>query len=208
MKRLALAAAGAAAAWYALQPPAVDVGAAGPEGIRRAGEYAIKPLQHYTITARVLSTKRYSIDKNARVSPLDLALGWGPMSENRLLDHIEIEQKHRWYYFRWGTGAPKFINRTLIAHNSANTHIIPASRTVLRDIKRLGSGDYVTLQGQLVTVTGENGWSWTSSLSRTDSGAGACELFLVTDVQTALPEEALKQPIAKPFTNKNRETHS
>lgn len=39
--------------------------------------------------------------------------------------------------------------------------------------------EVITLQGTLVQVEADDGWKWTSSLSRTDTGDGSCEVVLV-----------------------------
>ena len=39
--------------------------------------------------------------------------------------------------------------------------------------------DVVALGGYLITVEAKDGWRWRSSLSRNDSGGGACELVWV-----------------------------
>lgn len=44
------------------------------------GELTITPLAGYSIKAVVLSRQRYRYDALAELAPLDLALGWGPMS--------------------------------------------------------------------------------------------------------------------------------
>jgi hypothetical protein len=46
-------------------------------------------------------------------------------------------------------------------------------------LKKLRPGQIVTARGYLVDVRGPGGFTWNTSLSRTDTGAGACELFWV-----------------------------
>src|ERR1700694_3208187 len=43
--------------------------------------YRITPLQAFSIEARVLGAERYRFDREADIAPVDLALGWGPMSD-------------------------------------------------------------------------------------------------------------------------------
>mgnify|MGYP003398699190 CR=1 FL=1 len=51
---------------------------------------------------------------------------------------------------------------------------------VLRDINlNVREGERIALSGQLVRVEGDDGFRWVSSLSREDTGAGACELIWV-----------------------------
>src|SRR6218665_1994400 len=58
-------------------------------------------LATYHIKARVLSTNRFWFDPGAAVAPIDLALGWGPMSDSRNLDEFSISQSLRYYYVHW-----------------------------------------------------------------------------------------------------------
>jgi hypothetical protein len=61
-------------------------------------------------------------------------------------------------------------------------HLIPANDQVREALDRVNSGSTVSLRGFLVEARGEDGWRWRSSMSREDTGDGACELILVTDV--------------------------
>jgi hypothetical protein len=66
-----------------------------------------------------------------------------------------------------------------IIESSANMHLIPADSSVQRDIERTRVGDIVSFEGYLVEADGTDGFKWISSLTRSDSGAGACELVWV-----------------------------
>jgi len=44
------------------------------------------------------------------------------------------------------------------------------------------TGQIVALSGYLVRVQGPDGWHWNSSMTRSDSGNGACELVWVQDL--------------------------
>lgn len=65
----------------------------------------ITPLAEYSIEARVLGKKEYS-DQGAFLSPMDLALGWGEMSDEGVLQHLDIRQSGRWYYYSWEASPP------------------------------------------------------------------------------------------------------
>ena len=58
----------------------------------------------------------------------------------------------------------------------------PGAVIVERSLKKLREGDIVLLQGYLVDVDHESGWRWRTSMSRTDTGAGACEIVYVEHV--------------------------
>jgi hypothetical protein len=141
--------------------------------------YRITPLQSFSLEARVLSTERYRFDHEADLSPIDLALGWGPMSDSAVLSEIEISQGRRFYFWRT-QDLP--ISRREIETHSANMHMIPATPSLARALKSVRPGQIVKLSGYLVEARGTDGWTWRSSLTRDDTGAGACELVWVIDL--------------------------
>lgn len=58
-------------------------------------------------------------------------------------------------------------------------HMIPAAAEIAGQLKSIRPGNMVHLKGLLVEVTSTEGWRWKSSLTRADTGGGACELILV-----------------------------
>lgn len=153
-------------------------------------DYEVLPLATFDITARVLSTERYWLDKEAKLAPVDLALGWGPMSDEKVLDELKISQRNRWFYWK-SKELP--ISQSQIMHNAANMHLIPANDEIDSKIKDTKTGNLVHFKGFLIKITGEDGWRWQSSLSRTDTGSGACELVYVEEFEIIEKEEVLKR---------------
>jgi len=142
--------------------------------------YELQPLQDFTIDARVLASERYRSGRESDLSPVDLALGWGPMSDSAVIDKIRISQSSRFYYWR----VEEFpIPRQDIERSSANMHMIPADEGIARQLKALKPGQTVRIEGWLVEVRAADGWRWRSSLTRDDTGGGSCELVFVRDVQ-------------------------
>ncbi|MBX9914654.1 MAG: hypothetical protein K2Y25_12235 [Pseudomonadaceae bacterium] len=146
------------------------------DGSLQLADYRIIPLEGFNLEARVLGREDYHFDRGAALSPTDLALGWGPMAELPVLDKISISQSNRWYHWR-ADELP--IPRREIEMHSANMHMIPANSTVAATLARVKTGQRIQLSGQLVRIEGQDGFTWSSSLSREDTGAGACELIWV-----------------------------
>lgn len=142
--------------------------------------FVLDPLAEYDIKARVLSTERYYADPGAKLSPIDLALGWGPMSDSKNLRDLKVSQNGRFYFFGWKQTPP--IPESEISKSSANVHIIPADSVVEDQIKAFRPGQIIRLKGLLVRVNGFDGGEWKSSLTRGDTGPGACELLYVEAV--------------------------
>lgn len=101
-----------------------------------AKDQSISVLQPFYGNFRILGSKVYLDDEQAKFSPIDYAVSWG------LFANPEIAQQ----------------------------------------IKRVKRGDLVQLKGELVEVRDKD-LVWKSSLSPTDTGDGACELFRVNSIQ-------------------------
>ncbi|QKK02790.1 MAG: hypothetical protein HND55_09120 [Pseudomonadota bacterium] len=145
-----------------------------------AGEFLIEPVANFEIEARVLGRKRYRSGVEAELSPLDVAFGWGPMARPEVLKKIRISQSGRFY--RWRVDEFPIPRRDIEQH-SANMHLIPASAGIADQIDQIDPDQFVRLGGYLVNVDRADGWRWRTSLTRSDTGAGACEIVLVTRVQ-------------------------
>lgn len=139
--------------------------------------YRISNLATFHMKSRVLHTERYWLDREADLSPIDLAVGWGPMSDQRIVDEISFGQSFRWYHWRYAR-APSIPDGEIGSH-SANMHMIPADKNAEKLLKTVRVGDVIEVNGYLVRVEAKDGWRWESSLSRTDSGPHSCELVWV-----------------------------
>jgi hypothetical protein len=145
--------------------------------------YTIKPLADFSLQARVLSAEHYGTGRESDLSPVDLAMGWGRMSDSAVLKQLQISQSGRFYFWRFENQAPIPVDE-IISH-SANMHMIPANPRVETQLKSVRPGEIVTLSGYLVEASASDGWHWKSSLTRKDAGAGACEVIWVKEVSVA-----------------------
>jgi len=143
-------------------------------------DYLLTKKARFEIRARVLGSERYYLNREADLSPIDLALGWGVMSDQGLLDQLEISQSSRWFRWRHDQSIPVSDQQIIIS--SGNMHMIPATDFVERSLMKLREGDIVLLQGYLVDVDHDSGWRWRTSMTRTDTGAGACEIVYVESI--------------------------
>lgn len=138
--------------------------------------YRITPLATYDLEARLLSRESYRMGREAELSPVDFGIGWGRMSDETVLEQIDISQSNRFMNWR----VKEFpIPQREIETSAANMHLIPADTAVASQLDKMRVGQIVRLRGRLVRADAADGWHWVSSLSRDDTGAGACELFYV-----------------------------
>ena len=141
----------------------------------------VTPLAGFSIDARVISRRDYAFDREADYAPTDLALGWGRMREDAVLARLDIEQRGRWYHYRWQDRSPPIPSRE-IAKSSANMHIIPADADVAAALSHVQAGQRIRIDGWLVELRAGDGWRWRSSTTRDDQGGGACELIYTCSV--------------------------
>jgi hypothetical protein len=152
------------------------------------GQYTVTPVATFQLQAIVLSSTRYYLNiKNymdtkmdAALFPMDLALGWQIWDDPHFREQVDVSQAGRFYF--WHTdhyvASTKQINDT-----ASNMHIIPANRKIFNKIYSFREGELVTLSGYLVNASNESGLVWHTSLTREDSGGGACEIFLVEEAE-------------------------
>jgi hypothetical protein len=146
------------------------------------GRWRLTPQARYDITARILAREDYRFDRLSDLIPEDLALGWGPMSDNKVIRAFEISQSVRFY--SWTPKRELPIPRQAVIEHSANTHVIPADAAVASQLKRLRVGQVVRLTGYLVNAVRDDGVYISTSMTRSDTGPGSCEVVLVERVET------------------------
>lgn len=149
---------------------------------RRAGrrDFDLLPRAEMEVAARVAGTSRYRFDELAPLAPVDAVLTWGELPEEPYAGRVSYDQMARFYL--WSTHSRELDLRYIERH-SANFHLMPGSENVRRALVRLDEGDDVRLRGLLVDVSDDAGRRWKTSISRNDTGAGACEILWVEEIQ-------------------------
>ena len=160
--------------------------------LRDGYSYLIEPLYLYEVGGIVVSKMNYrffSIYKYNSVFPLDLCLLWGENARKRVFaaPTIRFTQDCRWCWAQW-KGKLDFD-----MHETSNNHLIFAEPGIEARAASLLKGDQVFIKGKLVNVTaalvgkkGEfdpQGFTWKSSVKRNDTGAGACEVIYVEELE-------------------------
>jgi hypothetical protein len=141
--------------------------------------FRITPRAKFSARVRVLSREHYWLGTFAKLSPIDLAVGWGPMSDSAILKSFDVSQSNRFFY--WST--PQYpIERGVIERSASNWHMVPSNRNVEKQLGRVHKGDVITISGSLIDAIGPDGLISTS-LSRTDTGAGACEVIWLESLE-------------------------
>jgi len=143
--------------------------------------FTIKAIASYRISGVVKSKKKYTDGWQSLLSPIDVALVWGKLAESEMDKFISYRQSNRWYFYTYKEGTP--VSKEYIISHSSNNHLIPSSNYIRKAFKLIKEGKSIFIEGYLVNIIGNykgNNYWWNSSLTRTDSGNGSCELIYVT----------------------------
>ncbi len=146
-------------------------------------QYTVTPLRYYRITGMVVScgfSKALSEYYKDSLNIKDAGLIWG--------DNLKPEIYRKFKF--WTNGVRLFFEtRDRAAFDQmnpdkvSNNHLLCADPDLAKRIKALKRGDVVSIKGLLVSYNGDGRGARVSSLTRTDSGDGACEVVWVDELE-------------------------
>lgn len=167
-----------------------------PFAMGSVNDFRLTAFARYTLRGRVLGTKRYHGGVQSQLVPIDVAAGWGRMSDQGVLDRFSLTMGNRFFFYEW-KGQPA-VPPEEIQRSAANNHVIAANDEVEKAVRGLRVGQLVEMRGWLVDAEGPHGFRWRSSRRRDDSGNGACELFLVEEARPLAPAPSLAAKETRP----------
>lgn len=144
------------------------------------GNIQLTLLAQYSVEGVIKSKEFYLLDYPSQISRYDFALAWGDLNNEQVDEHIRYSQSGRWYCYNYSEGVS--VSPDYIAQHSANIHLIHRDGDILKKIIFAGEDSRVRLKGFLVNVNFKDG-PWKTSLTRNDSGNGACEIMYVTSIE-------------------------
>ena len=151
----------------------------------KKGTISFYPVAEYSISAEVKSATNYTSDLQSEFIPTDLALAWGDLVDQKLGKGITYSQSGRWYFYVWDSTYPG--DPLYIKSHSSNHHIVPADDVIKEAVLKIKKGQKVKIDGYLINVdyrfTSGESFYQNSSMTREDTGDGACELVYVTKLQ-------------------------
>jgi len=154
-------------------------------------DYVLTPVFDYEISGLVVHTFDYSwlhFYKSDVTFPVDLCMIWGKNIISGAYQHpsLKFSQDSRWCQYRW-RGQLDFNGSEL-----SNNHLLIDNDALKKLAKSLSAGDQVKIIGKLVNVEAKGVgkldtydpemFRMNTSTTRTDSGAGACEIIFVEDL--------------------------
>jgi len=153
----------------------------------KGGQGVIQPQAKYKIAAKVISKAKYhSVGEHAskEFAPYDFILAWGKVATDDLRGKVKFRHGNRWYEYWVKPDSPLSIK--YIGQHTSNHHLFYANDDLKKAAARLKKGDIIELTGYLINFSGTadgQPMNWNSSLSRTDTGGGACEIMYVLSLR-------------------------
>lgn len=139
----------------------------------------------YTIRGLLVSKCRYARGFWSKISPYDYAIAWGDVPNH--MKYLKFSQTHRYCLYNFRYDIP--IAKSYIDSHMSNNHLIAANSNIRKAFKKLKKGNLIEIEGYLVYVMGRENkrgsLNWNSSLTRLDTGDGACEILFVTKLRTS-----------------------
>jgi hypothetical protein len=149
--------------------------------------YTLTPKATYDISGLVVSQHRgdalFNLDHKADPGNIkDVCVAWGEAITNGSYRKVKFSSGEFTCSYSWsGVITPAFN-----PEKASNNHLIPANSVIARQIGAIHVGDQIRLTGLLVdykvTKDGQDIFTRRTSLTRNDTGNGACEILYVTDL--------------------------
>jgi hypothetical protein len=137
-------------------PPSVTSVGEKPAIFERNG-HVLTALAGFRAKARAVSIERYARDREARIAPLDIVLGWGRLSDVTTFQGVEVAQTQRQVVFK--SYDPKVPDAEVEA-SMVNLHLVGADSEIERRLAELRPGNIVEIEGWLVEAVSGDGWRW------------------------------------------------
>lgn len=123
--------------------------------------YTMKPRWEIRGTSRVISKKSYWFDDKKHLSPYDMILGWSAMSDERILNQVQLPISNRQYGIE--VIRPPLTIGEMKKH-LLYMHAIPSDNEISEKMKKIREGSIVSYKGYIVDVKDQSDWRWLSAI--------------------------------------------
>jgi hypothetical protein len=159
--------------------------------------YNLTPRATYDISGLVVSQHRGDALLNLyhKADPgniKDVCVVWGEGITSGSYQKVRFNSEEFTCYYSWSG----FITPPFNPDKMSNNHLIPANSDVAAQIRAVHIGDQIRMKGLLVdykvTRDGRDVFTRRTSLTRKDTGNGACEVLYATDLSIVAPGNHLE----------------
>jgi len=163
--------------------------------------YLITPEYEYSLEGVVVSTHNadafldmaHHEEWRDFINIRDLCIIWGNNVKSGVYKDMQFENGNWTCWYSWPNAnvRQRFKNNQL-----SNNHLLTGEESVKRAIMEAKPGDHIHIEGMLVNYANSaNGFKRGTSISRTDTGQGACETIYVEKFDIIKKANTLKRGI-------------
>lgn len=151
-------------------------------------EITVDIMAEYTLYGLVVEKHYYPPYRIAnKLGRFDFGMVYGPLLGVDVFECMKFRNDgRRFLHYEYPLSlANKLGGRDVVLDSVSNNHMVHADEHVLKLLRNVKEGDYIKIEGYLVYLyySNEDGrGEWTSSLTRTDRGDGACEVIYVKNI--------------------------
>ncbi|MEX1317679.1 MAG: hypothetical protein AB1Z22_11230 [Synechococcaceae cyanobacterium] len=151
--------------------------------------YTVQPQFSYALAGLVVSEHvteawwrpvTFHTRANDRLNVKDLCVIWGENAVSGSYRRARFHSGEFTCHVRFPS-AP--AARAFVPHALSNNHLLAVDPELRRQLRALRRGDQIALRGYLAGYGHGKGYWRGTSISRDDTGNGACETLFVTDLQ-------------------------
>lgn len=157
-----------------------------PFEVAQAGvRYRVTPRYDYRLHGLVVSRRAHDGDRmlhrrwNDHLNVADVCVVWGDNLGDGLAEFEFWSGQFTCFFRTDDSAAWRAFNPTQLANN----HLLSDDPYLRKRIAALRVGDQIRLEGYLAEYSNDSGFRRGTSVTRTDTGNGACETVYVTDFQ-------------------------
>lgn len=151
-----------------------------PAVVKKNG-YELETLARIKLVGRVLqrrnfydilSLEMFSFDREARVSPVSIMIGWDEMSDESVLEEFSFFIEGRESRWKPDDINQRLVVKPMVEDNTALIHLIPESPSIEKQFEELYIGTLVTIDGMVVKVSDtESPFQWGTDELSTEEAA-------------------------------------
>lgn len=149
--------------------------------------YKVEPQYKYELTGLVVSYNQHDGEFGSHkrwqdhINVADLCVVWGNNAQKLDLNQFEFWSGEFTCFYQ----AKDYLQYKLFKNNElSNNHLITDNEVINDAIRDVKIGDQIKISGWLSSYSNHLGGSRGTSITREDTGNGACETIYVNDFQT------------------------
>lgn len=149
-------------------------------------DYFIQPQYDYELYGMVVSYRLHNSDTGAHLrwgdhlNVADLCVVWSENAFEARLNEMEFRNQEWTCYYQWPN---REVRSSFNSSKLSNNHLITEDSGLRQSIKKIGIGDQIRIKGWLSSYRSNEKSIRGTSITRSDTGNGACETIYVNEVE-------------------------